>query len=200
MSDGLGALLARRIEEEGMSPEVSISVAELHRRLLPYPLCRSRAGIATKAEYDLKLLRLLTASIRDLSDSLINLRAMSMVYTTLLSLVPLLAVSFSVLKAFGVHNQMEPMLANFLAPLGPKGVEITHRIIGFVENLNVGVLGSLGLAMLVYTVISLIQKMEEAFNEMSITGGPAASSWKLATTACRSRVEPSNLANAMSAC
>lgn len=59
MSDGLGALLARRIEEEGMSPEVSISVAELHRRLLPYPLCRSRAGIATKAEYDLKLLRLL---------------------------------------------------------------------------------------------------------------------------------------------
>jgi len=113
-----------------------------------------------------KLLRLLTVSVRDLSESLINLRAMSMVYTTLLSLVPLLAVSFSVLKAFGVHNQMEPMLANFLAPLGPKGEEITHRIIGFVENLNVGVLGSLGLAMLVYTVISLIQKMEEAFNEI----------------------------------
>ena len=54
--------------------------------------------------FAVKLLRLVTVSVQDLSESLINLRAMSMVYTTLLSLVPLLAVSFSVLKAFGVHN------------------------------------------------------------------------------------------------
>lgn len=113
-----------------------------------------------------KVLRLLSVSVRDLSEGLINLRAMSLVYTTLLSLVPLLAVSFSVLKAFGVHNQMEPMLANFLAPLGEKGEELTRTIIGFVENLNVGILGSLGLAMLVYTAVSLIQKMEDAFNEI----------------------------------
>lgn len=89
---------------------------------------------------------------------------MSLVYTTLLSLVPLLAVSFSVLKAFGVHNQIEPVLLNMLAPLGEQGVEITHRIIGFVENINVGVLGSVGLAFLVYTVVALIQKIEESFN------------------------------------
>ena len=114
----------------------------------------------------LKFVRLLVVCVHDLSESMINLRAMSLVYTTLLSLVPLLAVSFSVLKGFGVHNQMEPMLANFLSPLGPKGLEISATIIDFVENMNVGVLGSLGLAMLVYTVITLIQKMEEAFNEI----------------------------------
>ena len=77
-----------------------------------------------------KSLRLLTVSFRDFSEGLINLRAMSLVYTTLLSLVPLLAVSFSVLKAFGVHNQMEPLLGRFLAPLGPKGPEITTRTSG----------------------------------------------------------------------
>jgi membrane protein len=91
---------------------------------------------------------------------------MSLVYTTLLSLVPLLAVSVSVLKAFGVHNQVEPALAGFLAPLGPKGQEITVRVISFVENLKVGVLGSVGLVVLIYTVISLIQKVEGAFNEI----------------------------------
>ena len=55
---------------------------------------------------------------------------MSLVYTTLLSLVPLLAVSFSVLKGFGVHNQLEPLLAQFLAPLGEQGTEITTNVIG----------------------------------------------------------------------
>jgi membrane protein len=100
----------------------------------------------------------------ELAEGHLTLRAMSLVYTTLLSLVPLLAVSFSLLKAFGVHNQIEPVLNHFLEPLGEKGIEFSQRILGFVENIQVGVLGSLGLALLIYTVVSLVQKIEEAFN------------------------------------
>lgn len=55
-------LLARRLQEEGMAAEIPISVAELHRRLLPYPLCRDRLGFASKAEYDIGLLELLVDS------------------------------------------------------------------------------------------------------------------------------------------
>ncbi|MCW5732102.1 MAG: ribonuclease BN, partial [Alphaproteobacteria bacterium] len=47
------------------------------------------------------ILRVLYALVRDLLDGQLSLRAMSLVYTTLLSLVPLLAISFSVLKGFG---------------------------------------------------------------------------------------------------
>jgi len=101
---------------------------------------------------------------RDVAFGQLNLRAMSLVYTTLLSLVPLLALSFSVLKAFGVYNQVEPMLLNFLEPLGEKGNEITSRIMQFIANMNVGVLGSVGLALLLYTAVSLMQKIEESFN------------------------------------
>ena len=112
----------------------------------------------------IRWIRLTYAVGRDLASGQLSLRATSLVYTTLLSLVPLLAVSFSVLKALGVHNQIEPSLRNFLAPLGERGAEISSRIIGFVENISVGVLGSVGLALLLYTVVSLIQKIEEAFN------------------------------------
>ncbi|MCL4763847.1 MAG: YihY family inner membrane protein, partial [Burkholderiales bacterium] len=73
-------------------------------------------------------------------------------------------LSFSVLKAFGVHNQVEPLLGNLLAPLGEQGREVSTRLIGFIEQMNVGVLGAVGLALLIYTVVSLIQKVEEAFN------------------------------------
>ncbi len=112
----------------------------------------------------IRSLRLVYVMLREFMGGQLNLRAMSLVYTTLLSMVPLLAVSFSVLKGFGVHNQIEPILFNFLEPLGPKGIEVGEQIIGFVDNMKAGVLGSLGLAFLLYTVISLIQKVEAAFN------------------------------------
>jgi len=114
--------------------------------------------------WSIQMLRILIATARDVAEGLPTLRAMGLVYTTLLSLVPLLAVSFSVLKGFGVHNQVEPMLLNLLEPLGEQGVEITHKIIGFVDNVNVRVLGSLSLVFLFYTVISLLTKIEQALN------------------------------------
>lgn len=109
-------------------------------------------------------IRLLFVLARELAGGQLNLRAMSLVYTTLLSLVPLLAVSFSVLKAFGVHNQIEPLLFNLMAPLGEQGNELVVNILNFVENMKVGILGAVGLALLIYTVISLIQKVEATFN------------------------------------
>jgi membrane protein len=109
-------------------------------------------------------LQILVVVIKDMLSGDLTLRAMGLVYTTLLSLVPLLAVSFSVLKAFGVHEALQPVLYNFLAPLGPRGTDLAGRIVEFVNNMKVGVLGFVGLSLLIYTVISLVQKIEESFN------------------------------------
>ena len=114
----------------------------------------------------IKTLRLIHAFVREFSERELPLRATSLVYTTLLSLVPLLAFSFSVLKGFGVHNQIEPLLAQFLAPLGAEADRVTKNIIDFVENVDVRVLGSLGLATFIYTVISLVQQIEESLNHI----------------------------------
>jgi len=113
-----------------------------------------------------KAIQLVYVLVRDINEAQLSLRAMSLVYTTLLSFVPLLALSFSVLKAFGVHNQIKPFLQSILLPLGDKGTEISGTIILFVENMKVGVLGAVGLGVLIYTVISLIHKIESAFNSI----------------------------------
>lgn len=55
----LAELLEQRLWESGQAPEARVTVAELHRVLLPYGLCRDVLGYATKAEYDLALLGLL---------------------------------------------------------------------------------------------------------------------------------------------
>ena len=96
----------------------------------------------------------------------LRMRAMSLVYTSLLSLVPLLAFAFALLKGFGVQNKLQPLLLNLFEPLGPKAAEMTGRVIDFVNNVKAGVLGVLGLVMLLYTVVSLVRKVEAAFNHV----------------------------------
>jgi len=97
-------------------------------------------------------------------DEKLHLQSTSLAYTTLLSIVPFLAVTFSVLKGFGVQHQLEPVLMQSLEPLGEQGVEIGRYILGYVNNLNFAVLGFMGIALLFWTVISLLTKVEEAFN------------------------------------
>jgi len=116
------------------------------------------------ALYAVKAVRLVYALLRDAIFSTLTLRAMGLVYVTILSVVPLLALVFSVLKGFGFHKQIEPLLYNFLAPLGDRGVELTDQVMGFVDNIKGGLLAGVGLAVLVYTSISMIKKVEDSFN------------------------------------
>jgi membrane protein len=110
------------------------------------------------------VLRFCIAIMRDLARGDLSLRAASLVYTTMLSLVPLLALSFSVLKGLGFHRQIEPLLANFFAPLGVQGQQITSRIIEFVDNVQGSVLAGLSLGLLLFTTISMANKVETSFN------------------------------------
>lgn len=111
-----------------------------------------------------RILRYPYALMRDISRGDLTLRAMSLVYTTLLSVVPIIALSFSVLKGLGYHRELEPLLYSFLEPLGDRGYELTAQVMSFVDNVRGGVLGSLGLIFLLYTLISTVQKVEESFN------------------------------------
>jgi membrane protein len=121
-----------------------------------------RPGLAGAA---LRLLQYPYAVIRDLSRGQINLRAMSLVYTTLLSLIPLLAFSFAILKLFGGHRDLVPIVYQFFAPVGePAATDLTTRVVQFANRVSSGVVGSVGLALLAWTLIGTIKKVEDSFN------------------------------------
>jgi membrane protein len=91
------------------------------------------------------------------------LRASALTFTTLLSLVPLLALVFSVLKGFGVQNELEPLLLEQLAVGG--GAAVT-KIVEYINNTNVARLGSYGLVFLIVTVLTLLSNIEKSFNSV----------------------------------
>ena len=127
---------------------------------------RSELWRRSSDSYFFRTLLALYAVLRDLGNGYISICAKSLVYTTLLSMVPLLAVSFSFLKAFGVHNQIKPFLSEALLPLGAKGIEISDNIVGFIDNVNVGVLGAVGIIVLLFTVVSVISTVESTLNSI----------------------------------
>jgi membrane protein len=112
----------------------------------------------------LRWLRFPAALIRDWLRGEINIRAMSLAYTTLLSLVPLMVFSFSILKGLGARGDLRYLLHEFFRPLGDAATQLTESVMQFVANMRGDLLGSIGLAFLVYTVITTIQKVEASFN------------------------------------
>jgi membrane protein len=112
-----------------------------------------------------RVLRYPYAVIRDLLGGEINLRAMGLVYTTLLSLIPLLAISFAILAAFGMSRDLQPIVYEFFRPMGnPGAAEITSRVMHFVGRVSTRIVGTVGLAVLLWTLVGTIKKVEDSFN------------------------------------
>ena len=113
----------------------------------------------------IRALSYLYAVLRDLTGGQINLRAMGLVYTTLLTLIPLAAFSFAILKLFGAGGDLQPVVYQFFSALGPAdAAKLTSRVVLFANHVSGGVLGSVGFALLAWTLIGTIKKVEDSFN------------------------------------
>ena len=113
----------------------------------------------------LRILRYPYAVIRDLWRGDINLRAMGLVYTSLLSVIPLVAFAFAILKIFGQRHDLQPIVAEFFRPMGGAASDdLARHVVQFAQRVSTGVAGSVGLAVLAYTLLGTIKKVEDSFN------------------------------------
>ncbi len=112
----------------------------------------------------LRTLRYPVAIGRDWVAGEISVQAMSLAYTTLLSLVPLMVFSFAILKSIRARSDLRFILHEFFRPLGAAATQLTESVMQFVSNMRGDVLGSIGFVFLIYTVITTIHKVEASFN------------------------------------
>ncbi|HEY6926544.1 MAG TPA: YihY/virulence factor BrkB family protein [Steroidobacteraceae bacterium] len=113
----------------------------------------------------LRILRYPYAVIRDLWRGDINLRAMGLVYTSLLAAIPLVAFAFAILKIFGQRHDLEPIVAEFFRPMGGSAADdLARQVVQLAHRVSTGVAGSVGLAVLAYTLFGTIRKVEDSFN------------------------------------
>jgi len=91
----------------------------------------------------------------------VSLQAGALTYSTVLSIVPLLAFMFALLKGMGVQDRLEPVI---LERVSAGSQEMVARFVDYIDKVNVGSLGVVGLAVLILTVIFVLSNIENAFN------------------------------------
>ena len=111
----------------------------------------------------LHALRVVLITVNSFRNETIILRSSALSYSTLLAVVPLLAIGFSMLKGLGLQNRIEHVLISYLTA---EQEQLTSKILEYISNTDFKALGALGTAVLIYAVIMMLSNVERAFNDI----------------------------------
>lgn len=124
----------------------------------------------------INVIKTIILAVRGFKTENLQTKASALTYSTLLAIVPLLAVLVGIAKGFGVQNMVQQVLLDYFPG---HNLEI-DKVLEFVENYlsqaQGGVFIGVGLVLLFYTVINLISNIEESFNR--IWQNPKSRPWK----------------------
>ena len=90
-------------------------------------------------------------------------------YYSLLNIVPVVAVAFAIAKGFGLEKVIEKQIlqmadkANWQADITSQIITFSHKLL---EQAKGGLIAGIGIILLFWTVISILGKIEESFNEI----------------------------------
>lgn len=89
--------------------------------------------------------------------------ASALAFSSMLSIVPLLALLFAIFKALNMHAVLAPMI---LAHVAVGSHEIVTRMLHYIANTRVGSLGAAGLMTLLVSAMAILDSVEDAFNQI----------------------------------
>lgn len=114
----------------------------------------------------IKYLRILLAAVDGFGADRCLLRASSLTFFSLLSIVPVVAMAFGVAKGFYLERLLQEKLLNEF----PGQEEILLKVFefanSFLENTRGGLIAGVSVIVLFWTIIKLLGNIEEAFNDI----------------------------------
>ena len=117
-------------------------------------------------EWFKKLYRIIYLTIRFFTEKRVMTQASALTYSSLLAIVPILAVVFAIARGFGYNKYIEIWFRDMLSSQ-PQAAEV---IVGFVNSYLVhtqsGIFLGVGLIFMLYTVLMLVNNIEETFNQI----------------------------------
>ena len=113
-----------------------------------------------------RIYKTLVLTVKFFTAKRVMAKASALTYSTLLAIVPILAVVFAIARGFGFNKYIEVWFRDILASQ-PQAADI---IIGWVNSYLVhtqsGLFLGIGLVFMLYTVLMLVNNIEETFNEI----------------------------------
>ena len=107
-------------------------------------------------------IKIVYLSVNQFLNDRIQIRASALTYSTLLSIIPILAILFAIARGFGFDALMEIQLRKGVA--SQQSELIISWINSYLEHAQSGIFIGIGLIMLLWTVLILTDNIERSFN------------------------------------
>ena len=126
----------------------------------------------TEYKLHIHILKTLNLSVRCFLNEKLQEKASALTFSTILAIVPALAMLFAICKGFGFQHIMQSQLFDYF----PAQRNALQYMLGFVDQyldqMKGGVFVGIGLCFLLWTLISLLSNIERAFNDIwQVRGG-----------------------------
>lgn len=136
-------------------------------KFLTYDIWRITEDEVTKTTFSLyNIIKTIYLCItRFTKDRLAN-KAAALTYSTLIAIIPILALVFAIARGFGFDNIIEQQIQEGLSGMGEASTVILETVNTYLAQTKNGVFIGVGLILLLYSVLNLINSMEITFNRI----------------------------------
>ena len=105
-------------------------------------------------------------TIRFFTEKRVLTQASALTYSTLLAIVPMLAVVFAIARGFGYNKYREVWFREVLASQPQVADVIVTFVNSYLVHTKSGIFLGVGLIFMLYTVLMLVNNVEETFNQI----------------------------------
>lgn len=118
--------------------------------------------VSAKQKRTYNILKISFLAVQQFTEDKIMTRASALTYSTLLSIVPILAILFAIARGFGFDNLIESELRNSIA--NEQSELIITWVKSYLNHTKNGIFVGVGLIMLLWTILNLTDTIEQTFN------------------------------------
>lgn len=139
-------------------------------------LWRIRIRHLPKGKYFfVRFLRVSVLAFQGFNEDKCQLKASALTYYSMLSIVPLLAMAFGIAKGFGFQSHLESWILTHLQGQEQVAEWVLKFSNAFLANVNGGLFAGVGVGLLFWTVVKVLNSIEQSFND--IWGVKVGRSW-----------------------
>ena len=136
-------------------------------KFLTYDIWRITEDEVTRTTFSLyNVIKTIYICVQRFAKDRIANKASALTYSTLLAIVPILAIVFAIARGFGFDNLMENQIESGLGGSTETSAYILSFVKSYLAQTKSGVFIGVGLVMLLWSVLNLINNMEITFNRI----------------------------------
>jgi len=153
-------------EKKSISEQISSFLTRIIR-FVTYDIWRiTEHEVSGLRVFYINLIKTIILAIRGFKDRDLQTRASALTYSTLLAIVPMLAVLVGIAKGFGFQTTVREQLLNYFPGHESELSKAFEYVESYLAQAQGGIIIGVGLVLLFYTVINLLSTIEDTFNDI----------------------------------